>query len=46
MRPQPLIRPDRQNFNTLQSEWQKYVAMKDALLVVSRKNDTSGARPS
>ena len=31
---------DTQNFNELQAEWQKYVAMKDALLVVSRNNDT------
>jgi CHASE3 domain sensor protein len=30
---------DTKNFNDLQTEWQKYVAMKDALLVVSRKND-------
>ncbi len=30
---------DTQNFNALQTEWQKYVAMKDAFLIVSRKND-------
>jgi methyl-accepting chemotaxis protein len=30
---------DTKNFNDLQTEWQKYVAMKDALLVISRKND-------
>ena len=31
---------DTKNFNDLQSEWQKYVAMKDTLLPISRKNDT------
>ena len=31
---------DTKNFNDLQTAWQKYVAMKDALLVLSRKNDT------
>ncbi len=30
---------DRQNINDLQSQWQKYVAMQPALLVVSRKDD-------
>ena len=33
---------DTKNFNALQSEWQKYVVMKDAFLVVSRKNDDKG----
>ena len=31
---------DKKNFNDLQDEWHQFVAMKGALLVVSRKNDT------
>ena len=30
---------DTQNFNGLQAEWQKYVAMKDNFIALSRKND-------
>jgi len=31
---------DRQNLGEVQTEWRKYVAMNDALLIASRKNDT------
>ena len=31
---------DKQNLGELQTEWQKYVAMTDGLLIASRKNDT------
>ena len=31
---------DRQNLGELQTEWRKYVAMTDALLIASRKHDT------